>query len=280
MRDILDLATEKRLRQYIEQAHAIGINLSSPALTTGTALFAQQRSGRTSDLLEKIQSRGYWEVTIHPGRFDQKRAQSLGDLYPVLQKTSVSLRGWDFPHLDTHQQPHRDIDWIGEEVDFANRLESWRMYQSGQFVHTSGITTDWLRESQIHAAWKDQLPMEPGTMLPLMETVHRFTEIFEFAARLALTDAYIVDDQMRIEVLLSGLEGRHLHNDIPGRLPFAQSYVATLPAFPQELDARRDDLVATAKEQALDWAEELFLRFGWEPSRILLQDIQALIGHY
>jgi hypothetical protein len=52
-------------------------------------------------------------------------------LYPLLQKTAVSRRGWDFPHLDAHQRTHRDIDWIGEETDFANRLESWRFYQSG-----------------------------------------------------------------------------------------------------------------------------------------------------
>jgi hypothetical protein len=122
--------------------------------------------------------------------------------------------------------------------------------------------------------------MEPGTMLPLMETVHRFTEIFEFAARLALTDPFLVDDRMHIGVLLSGLEGRHLYTDIPGRRPFTQAHTAALPAFPQEVDVRRDDLVATAKERALDWAEELFLRFGWQPSRVLLQDIQALIGHY
>jgi hypothetical protein len=131
MRDLLDLATAKRLRQYIEQAHTIGINLSSPALSTGATLFAEQRSGRTSDLLEKIRSRGYWEVAIHPGRFDHKRVTSLGHLYPLLQKTAVSRRGWDFPHLDAHQRTHRDIDWIGEETDFANRLESWRFYQSG-----------------------------------------------------------------------------------------------------------------------------------------------------
>ena len=65
-----------------------------------------------STILEKIRARGHWRVVIRPGRFEEKRIQDIAALYPLIQKTSVELRGWDFPHVNPHSNPRLDVDWV------------------------------------------------------------------------------------------------------------------------------------------------------------------------
>src|SRR3989337_3033873 len=106
-------------------------------------------------LLEKIKSRGYWRVVIRPGRFVEKRIRDITVLYPIIQKTTVELRGWDFPHVDPHINPHIDVDWVGQESEWEEFLEIWRFYRSGQFVDLAGIPEDWRDQSKLWPAGKD-----------------------------------------------------------------------------------------------------------------------------
>src|SRR5918999_2600983 len=161
-----------------------------------------------NELLEKIRSRGYWKVIIRPATFVEKRISNTSDVYPILEKTSVQVRIWGFPHLDNNEKLGINVDWIGQEIAWEYYLELWRFYQSGQFVHLSGMAEDWLDRSRLSPpdqSWK------PRTFLNVVGAVFRFTEIFEFAARLAFTAAG--DEQMRLEITLSGLEGPTLWVD-------------------------------------------------------------------
>ena len=81
-----------------------------------------------SELLDNLRSRGYWRVVIRPGTFIEQRVSNISALYPILQKISVQLRGWGFPHLDSRDQPHIDTDWIGQESEWERYLEVWRFY--------------------------------------------------------------------------------------------------------------------------------------------------------
>lgn len=163
-------------------------------------------------LLEKIKSRGYWRVVIRPGQFVEKRIPEISSLYPIIQKTTVQLRGWDFPHVDPHTNLHIDVDWVGQESEWQEFLELWRFYQSGQFVDIAGIWEDWRDQSELRLGRHE---MEPGALLGIGDTLFRFTEIFEFAARLALTKAG--DELMHIEVTVCGLAGRRLWVDSHNR---------------------------------------------------------------
>lgn len=221
-----------------------------------------------TSLLEKIKSKGYWRVAIRPHTFKKTRITELKSLYPLLEKTSVQFRGWDFPHLDPNNRPLIGLDWVGQECDYGDILEVWRFYQSGQFIHISNVRYDWLDLSKWMRDWK------PGTaVLGIGETVFRFTEIFEFGSRLALTDAG--DDQMHFEITVSGLRNRALWVDSHNRMPVRQSYTATIEAFPYEIDLPRTELIAAPRELALKPATELFQRFGWETTLEQLRSQQA-----
>lgn len=223
-----------------------------------------------STLLQEIKSRGYWQVIIRPCTFVQYRVPEISALYPILQKTSVGSRGWSFPQVrDPHTELHIDIDWVGQEGHWGHHLEVWRFYQSGQFVDFSGMRYDWLDISKSlpsGQSWK------PGVFWGIGDAVFRFTEIFEFAARLALTEAG--DEQMHIEVTVSGLQGRVLWVDSPNRFPMPRDYRASIKEFPYIVELPRTELIAAPRELALKPAMELFQRFNWNPPRELLQGVQ------
>ncbi len=206
-----------------------------------------------SELLDKIRSRGHWQVVIRPHTFDEQRIPDLSDLYPILQRCSVQLRGWNFPHLDYRTQPHRDIDWISQEFQWMeyHYLELWRFYRSGQFIHIAGISSDWYNQSH------------PKTFLEICDTIFRFTEIFEFAARLAFTAAS--DDFMHVSITLSGLKDRDLRLEEPDGIWRDTPYQAKITEYPYSVNVPRAELIARPNELALAAAGELFKRFNWDP---------------
>ena len=222
-----------------------------------------------SELLEKISCRGYWKVVVRPGSFVEKRIEKITDLEPLLQRTSVQLRGWGFPHFDSREQAHIYSDWIQQESEWEEFLEVWRFYQTGQFVDFAGIPYDWDDQSQRHLpsqGWK------PGEILNVQDALFTFTEIFEFAARLALSEAG--DEFMRIEVTASNLAGRALRLHSQHYLPLPGRYKATINELPYQVDLSRTELISEAKELALKPAVELFRRFGWEPEPDMLRNMQ------
>ena len=164
------------------------------------------------------------------------------------------MRGWNFPHLDHRTQPHRDIDWIGQEFQWEEHhyLELWRFYQSGQFIHIAGISSDWYDQSR------------PRNFLEICDTIFRFTEIFEFAARLAFTAAS--DDFMHVGITLSDIKDRALRLEEPDGIWRDTPYQAKITEYPYSVNVPRTELIARPNELALEAAGELFKRFNWDPA--------------
>lgn len=206
-------------------------------------------------------------MVIRPGTFLETRIANISSLFPILQRTSVQLRGWDFPHLDRHNPLQIDVDWIGQESEREEHLELWRFYQSGQFVIFRGMDEDWIDPAKLKttpAGWK------PGQALSVEEVVLQFAEIFEFAARMSFTDAG--DDVMRLAITIAGLNERPLHVEYSRWL--REGYTASIEELPYQIDLTRLQLVAEPRDLSLTPAIELFRRFGWDPSREVLRDIQ------
>lgn len=225
-----------------------------------------------SKLLDEIRSRGYWEVVIQPHTFIEQRIANVSDLYPILQRCSVRLQIWDFPRLDRRIQPHVDTDWIGQELQWEHHLELWRFYQSGQFVHLAGIKSDWHDRSTL---WPLANGWRPGAVLEIGDTVLRFTEIFELAARLAFTDAS--DDFMHVSVTLKGLKNRALQFDRPNGQPLATEYRATGEDYSYTVEQSRVEFITKPRTLAIQGVRELFERFNWAPSAYQLRGWQEQI---
>jgi hypothetical protein len=271
MRALLDLAIEKGVSRFVTLALRAGLNLASDNQPSDQELFEHQIENWTSPLLEKIQSMGFWRVIIRPDKFSQDKL-SYDALYPLVQRSAVELHGDAFPNVVVERQPLRGSDCIGQEIEAGHFLEAWNMYQSGQFVHFSGMLDDWLDQSgsvQLPGGW------QPGNGLAIEEVIRQYTGIFVFASRLALTDAYEHDTHIYIDVLINGLQGRRLYISSPGKVPLRRSYVASIPEFHIANRFLRDELIANATKLALQASRELFLRFGWDAVPANLEGTQS-----
>ena len=223
-----------------------------------------------TDLLSKVRFRGHWQVVIRPTAFKKDRVGEIGSLFPIVERCSVSLRGWDFPHIDRRKQPHIDVDWVGQEVDWEHHVELWRLYQSGQFVQVGGMWEDWRDQSGL---WPPERTWKAGSGLGVLDATFRFIEIFEFAARLCQTEAG--DERVRILVTLSSLKERTLFLESPNRIPLLGEYKAGINELPYEVELSRADLIAAPREHALEPTARLFERFGWNAGRDMLKGLQA-----
>jgi hypothetical protein len=221
-----------------------------------------------SELLNKIKSRGYWQIIIRPRSFNPNRVGDISSLLPLLSKFVIRIRGWDFPHIDFRSSPHLDIDWIGQETDWNYHKSIWRFYQSGQFVYILAMAIDWRDESSFWPA--DQL-WKPMTQLGVGDTIFTFAEILEFASLLALSDAG--DNNMQIDIKVRNIKGRELYIDsFRHRVPFSTSYRIQMQDYPFSKNISRSDLISSHKVYAFDAAQQLFKRFGWNAPIEILQD--------
>lgn len=226
-----------------------------------------------ANIVENIKSRGHWDVSIRPELFVKTRIPKPTDLYSIVERSKVRLRGWDYPHLD--DKVHIRGDHIWQDFHWDMYLEAMRFYQSGLFVHLAGLAEDW---RDVSGFWPKDKEWRPGSDLSIERTVFRATEIFEFASRLSQTPAG--DETMHIEVKLVGLEGRRLSVD-GNRMPFFPDKVAEVPEYEMFEDAiPRTDLIARARDLAVQACASLFHQFNWDTDVGVLRDVQQQLGRF
>lgn len=225
-------------------------------------------------LLQKIKSRGYWEIVVRPTRFVEQRVANLLALREIVRSKRVEIRGWDFPHYG-RSDPGLAQDHIEQEVDFLRHVEAWRLYQSGLFVYMGGLRADWDEQDRPAGSYV-RLVGQPGTVLGVADTIWILTEAFEFAARLSMTEAG--SDRMHVAATVHGLEGRSLLMEIQTRHLSPRPALEGISELAWASDFARAQLLAESKAIALGWAREVFRRFDWDASLDILGEIQGQFG--
>jgi hypothetical protein len=220
-----------------------------------------------SEVTDKIRSRGHWEVVILPQPFAEHRLD-YGQLDDIVEGAVVRLRGWPVPYVDHREPILRGGEWVGQDIDATavSHYEAWRFFMSGQFNHLRSVSADWRAGREATAA-----PESRNAVIEIWEILYYLTEVFELAARLALSPAG--DEKMTVDVRLNRLADRALVVGDPRRTPFSTLRRATEERLTQVITLPRDQLVAEARKKAVEMAREFFLRFGWKPS------IEQLLVH-
>lgn len=269
MRELLDLAIEKGIRRFLQRAQNVGLDSSQLIIDKDLSQYNDQinRSNQSVNLVEKILSRGYWQVTIRPVRFMENRVAEIDKLLPILDKTSVRLLGWDFPHIDIKSSPKIFRDFIQQEFDWNHFVSLWSFFQSGQLYYLFGNHKDW-RDQSITFPIRDGEIWEPDKLLDINIVVYNFTEIFEFAARLSMTEAG--DEKMHVGVLVGNLKDRMLYS----RHGLFQTYKTSMIEYPIDKEFDRADLLANARDIAVIEARELMLRFNLKLSIEEIKEMQ------
>ena len=223
-----------------------------------------------SELLERIRSRGYWKAIVRPTTFVERRVKRHCDLLPILEKNSVEMKGWGFPHIDPVMTLDEGPDWIGQELAREHILEFWRFYQSGQLIHYFAMPEDWGARS---SPWLQSSDGISRVMLDMGGVVLRFTEIFEFAARLAFTETW--DEGIHIEVSVDNIENHFLQLPGLGSTKVTSIPQAEVPMMQYARDLSIEELVAGAGDLSLEPTLRMFSAFGWKPGIDVVRDFQT-----
>ena len=221
-----------------------------------------------SDISEKIQTRGFWAVRVHPLDFQKNRISKHSVLIGAVKKCTVDFREWDFPHFDHKAPTIRTPDYVEQEIDWQHHIELWRAYKNGQFVSISALWDDWRNQSDL---WPATTEWAPGDELSVEGIVFRMVEIFEFAARWARVAN--VGNEIVVECKLQGLEGRALRIG-PGRAGFIDRRAASINEWEWKNQYPLAVLFSTPRKLAIDPVINLFELFGWDTNENIIRDIQ------
>ncbi|MDA8045688.1 MAG: hypothetical protein M0Z30_10695 [Actinomycetota bacterium] len=222
-----------------------------------------------SAIVDKIISRGHWDVSIAPEHFEPERVP-YGELEEALRRSVVSLRGWPVPFIDHRVDVIRRENWIGQDIDASTveMYEAWRFFQSGRFNHLRSVSADWRRGTEATPT-----PASAESVIEVWEILYYLTEVMELASKLSLTQAG--NDRMAITAILSKLQKRALVLGFSDRPPWPWEYVSDVKSLTVRRIVGREQLISDGHRLAADMAREVFLRFGWKPAVDQLVGLQA-----
>ncbi len=254
MRDLIELATEKRLRRILAVTAGAGASLepeeSWPILA--------HMGGETT---ATIRSRGWWSLVVRPARTGAPGFGSLAELDGVLKEVEVQYFGYRFPRLYTDVRPDRHQGLLEQQTAVHEFLQAWRFFQSGAFVWQGGYVSDWqdrelLRERPLPPNWKH------GGQIGVGELLAYLTLGFEFAARLGATGK--LGNHIHIELLFTSLRGRSLTMDLPNRAQFTSRRIAQTDTYFDEIELPTSDLLGRVPALACQYGVALLELFGWD----------------
>jgi hypothetical protein len=224
----------------------------------------------STQLLDKIKSRGYWHVLIRPTRFSEERIRALHDCQQLVEQYRVRHYGRYFPYLD-FQALRRELDHIEHGVTLGFINEVWRFYQSGQFVFFSGLEEDWLKESPRLPA-RSSPSREPGSVLDILGILYRLSEVYEFATRLAQQG--IFGDSLLLKVSMVGMSDRLLGSwDARQFIAWGleRDYKCHTSELPREKSFPVRDFIARSQEYSFEHFSWVMDRFGFVPSEAIFK---------
>jgi hypothetical protein len=230
------------------------------------------------EILEHTLSRGYRRTIIRPENFKKNRISDFSSLDKIMKNDAVKLYSWVFPLTAlVIFPPIHGEDYIERGLKNYEYHEFWRFYQSGQFVHFSGILPDWRDQCFVRPISYQNLSPDIR-VLGIGETILYFTLVFEFLSRLAVKDFW--DEITTVDFLFGNLENRILWVDEANRFPlfgrFESSNDLTSLTIFNGRKFSKQDLATGGNSFALEASSELFQRFGWNASQDVLKSYQKL----
>ena len=217
-------------------------------------------------LLEKIRAVGFVRVVIRPTVAPESLTAVTAR--EIVRKASVSLRGWDYPHIASRNDEHggyeNNAEYAQDWCDWYHHVEFWRMYKSGQFLHYKALREDLSKEGNVPS----------GPVLAVGSFMYTVTEVTEFAHRLRAAGLY--KEGATIQITLGKSRGRKLWVEDPMRMDFSFPMVTSSDSITVERSLRASDLLlGDPKDISLPMIAEFLDAFGWTPSADLISSTQT-----
>jgi len=216
------------------------------------------------ELLNKIKSRGYWNINFKPIPYNPQRINNLPDCKKLVEENTVEFRGWDYPHFPIRTGDDAGLiagdNYYEGWIDWHASKEIWRMYQSGQFIHYLSFREDWAADDPFFTQQIREIP--PNTVLSVNLTICQLTEIFEFLAR--LTRKGIYDDNIKVDINLHNTQNRKLLPSEPMRVSLFERYSSDIQNIPFSNIYQKEEILIKPLDLALNTIVYFFNRFKWD----------------
>ncbi len=230
----------------------------------------------SNELLKEIKKNGYWEVIIRPTKFIGKRIPDKSICKDIIEKSQVSLRKWDYPHIDHKTGIFRREDGVESFCNWieGGHIEDWKFYQNGMFSHFFVMGEDMLTEEDITRIKRKNFfqELEAATkFLGIINTLYTITKVCIFAANLAKNANFT--DGIEIEIKLYKTKGRTLFFSSFDRI-LSKPYTCSFEPVSQSKVVSFQKLQSEKTKIALDLFIEVLKEFDWEnpPYGVFLED--------
>jgi hypothetical protein len=209
-------------------------------------------------ILEEIRAVGHWRINFQPLEQLQEPL-TLVRCREIVEHSSVSIRGWDFPHINRRNDESGGFGNVGTYVEnwtsWSGFLEFWRLYRSSQFLSYVALRED----TKPFGEEKHAIPV-----LNTVSTIYSITEFVEFLSRVHSQGLY--QGGVRLSIELRNTSGRFLSAGM-NRIPFFDRYVTQAETINVERSITRSRLMEDHRGLASEIALEIFDHFGWNPAR-------------
>ncbi|WP_163187066.1 helix-turn-helix domain-containing protein [Niallia circulans] len=270
MRELIDIAIKKGIRQFYTRVRDSGLQLADN--DTSQENYENELNGIDSnDILNQIKDRGYWRVIIRPTYYKENRIDSLTSCKRILIENKLSIRGWDFPHIRNLENGN---GYVQATEDWGQFKELLRFYKSGQFVYYRALHEEYMEE-------KFQKRVN-GKGLEILSTLYLYTEVYEFASRLA--QLKLLGDEITIDIECHDIKGRRLFFYELGR-DLYRDYISTIENNSvTSTESTVEELISNGNNMAIDALNQLFEKFNWDTSAVLgmfkEEQQKLLLGRY
>lgn len=213
-------------------------------------------------LLERITGVGHWRVVVRP-TVPVKDQLSFKTCKEYVVRRRVSLRGWDFPHVNERDDEFGGsgifTDYFENWVDWHAQWEFWRMYRSGQFISYTSLYEDAVGGSQSNSIARN---------IDAIGALYSITEFVEFSVRLMRETEY--KPGVHLFVSLRNTKGRRLSTGV-NRMPFLIPKITQADEIILNKTIMGELSDNAAMTTAADFAREFFDHFGWDAEENLIK---------
>lgn len=197
-----------------------------------------------------LENYGYWEVLAYPVEHAENRI-ALSEIKDLIKNSEVHLRGWDFPHTDTHGGTSNFNKGRQSVITWERYREAYRAYTSGLFI--------WNR-----VTWEDLMSeaSKGSPSLSFISAIYSVTEFFLFLKR--YYEKVSPDDDLAIFIKLTRTAGRSLVSLDDGSAPLPPWYKCDEEQIVLAKTVKVVDLMASSIELANQTIREIFSIFNWD----------------
>ncbi len=215
------------------------------------------------EYLDKVvkEDLGYWKIISYPSTYES-RLTTQAEAGQAIEEAKVLLRGWDFPHIDTHGNTTNFNKGKQSFLKWERHEEGWQLYQSGLLVWKKYFWED--IEGQ-----RNQKENRP--LLSFVGVIYSVTEYMLFFKRLYAEKLNV--ESIRVQIELGKCNNRQLASF--ESMAHIWEYISGEDKIMIEKDINVVELQASFQDVAKDIIKNIFMLFNWnDPADSMIEGWQ------